>query len=63
MRPGILGIHFRQLHLYIDIIKPLGHRAKERNEAFQAEYAIPAPVDLKIRSTSVVRDRFSNIKR
>jgi hypothetical protein len=26
-------------NLYIDIIKPLGHRAKERNEAFQAEYA------------------------
>jgi len=26
-------------NLYIDIIKPLGHQAKERNEAFQAEYA------------------------
>jgi len=26
-------------NLYIDIIKPLGHGAKERNEAFQAEYA------------------------
>ncbi len=26
-------------NLYIDIIEPLGHRAKERNEAFQAEYA------------------------
>jgi hypothetical protein len=26
-------------NLYIDIIKPLGHRAKERNEAFQFEYA------------------------
>jgi Type II restriction endonuclease EcoO109I len=25
--------------LYIDIIEPLGHRAKERNEAFQSEYA------------------------
>ena len=25
--------------LYIDIIEPLGHRAKERNETFQAEYA------------------------
>ena len=26
-------------NLYIDIIEPLGHRAKERNEAFQAQYA------------------------
>ena len=26
-------------NLYIDIIQPLGHKAKERNEAFQAEYA------------------------
>jgi hypothetical protein len=26
-------------NLCIDIIKPLGHQAKERNEAFQAEYA------------------------
>ena len=26
-------------HLYIDIIKPLGHRAKERNEKFMREYA------------------------
>jgi hypothetical protein len=26
-------------NLYIDIIKLLGHQAKERNEAFQAEYA------------------------
>src|SRR5207245_11036538 len=26
-------------NLYIDIIQPPGHKAKERNEAFQAEYA------------------------
>ena len=26
-------------NLYIDIIKPLGHRAKERNESFMSEYA------------------------
>ncbi len=26
-------------NLYIDIIEPLGHQAKERNEAFQTEYA------------------------
>ncbi len=26
-------------HLYIDLIKPLGHRAKEKNEAFQMAYA------------------------
>lgn len=25
--------------LYLDIIEPLGHRAKDRNEAFQREYA------------------------
>ncbi len=25
--------------LYVEIIEPLGHRAKERNEAFQSEYA------------------------
>jgi hypothetical protein len=26
-------------HLYIDIVEPLGHRAKERNEEFTKEYA------------------------
>ncbi len=26
-------------NLYIEIIQPLGHKAKERNETFQAEYA------------------------
>ncbi len=26
-------------NLYIDIVEPLGLRAKERNEAFRAEYA------------------------
>ncbi len=25
-------------HLYLEIIEPLGHRARERNEAFQGEY-------------------------
>ena len=25
--------------LYVEIIEPLGHQAKERNEAFQREYA------------------------
>lgn len=26
-------------HLYTDIIEPLGHKAKEKNEQFQVEYA------------------------
>lgn len=39
LRSDFWGFISENSNLYIDIIKPLGHRAKKRNEAFQAEYA------------------------
>lgn len=34
----IIGIYFGDDNLYTDIVEPLGHQAKQRNERFMQEY-------------------------